>query len=556
MSADTGARPEEPVRVGNKLALGVAVLAAGVLAGAAAGPPGLVAGLVAGLAGVGVGAALRALVRDGNRSRALGSVGLAAGGVALLGSVAGLAYAGSLPSGHPLGHSMTDAGDAAIVVLVAAGVLAAAADAFVERPVRATGEVVSTLWRSSHVLVVGAVLTYLAAIGALVDVPLALVSGYASLLAAAGRPTVDGGLLLAANLVVLQLLAVATVWLVRRSVPVLDGWVASATGGREEPDVAGLLRVLPDPTGLPASVWGLIGVQLLVVVFAGRAVGALVTQVLDVLGVLGTVARAAVGAGVFHWPLVAVGALAGVVLVADWLRGAVVFWAGRNPPTSLAFAAGGVAGVAVGAVAGVATMTAEVALGARAGGRLVAPGVTVAVGAGMFVTAVLAVVPERAARLFGVRRATGFAGGAAALFVAGLGVALFGVGGQAVTTAETLVPLAAIVGVAASVLVWDLGENAVALRDQLGRETDTSEVELTHGVASVLVAGGGAVLAAAAYYLAGPLLFTSVDIGPVELSDGLVDIGPERALVALGLALVALLAFGVLVDRGQDPGPK
>jgi len=552
-----GARPEKPVRVGGKLALGFAVLATTVLGGAIGGPAGLVAGLVAGLAGVGTGASLRALVRDGNRSRALGSLGLAASGAALLSAAAGLAYAGLVPSGHPLGHPVTNVEDALVVALAAAGVITAATDAFVERPSGATNELGTTLWRSSNVLVVGAVLTYVAATGLAVDVPLAIVDGYASMLAQAGRAGVGGGASLFAHVVVLQFLALATVWLVRLAVPVLSEWVASATGSREdETGVADLLRVLPDPVQLPAAVWGLLAVQVVALAVAVEAVGSLVAETLAVLGGLGTLVRVVVSTGVFHWPLAAIGALAGVVLVLSWLQNVVVFWAGRNPPTTIAFAAGGVAGVAGGAIAGTAAMAAESAPGVGLGSPLVAPSVPFAVGSGMVLVAVLAVVPERAARVLGVRHATGFAGGATALFVAGLSVALFGVDGGQVTTTEALVPLAAVVGVAASVLVWDLGENAVALRDQLGRQTETREAELAHGVTSILVAAGGAALAAAAYYLAGPLFFTSVELGPLELSGGLVGIDPERAFVALGLAIVALLAFGVLVNRGQDPGPK
>lgn len=570
-------RPETRVRVGSKVALGLAVLATVALSGAIAGPPGLVAGVVAGLAAVGVGAALRALVREDNRSRALGSVGVALCGAAVVAAVAGLLAAAGRPADTLLGHPMTDAGDALLLGLVTAGVLAAATDAFVESPAAATTEAVTTLWRSVHVLLVGALLAYLAAVGLLTELPLTVVGAATDALAAAGDPTPPGNTALVGSLVGLQLLALVVVWAVRGAVPVLDEWVASAAAGRGETDgdtdtgVTDLLAVLPDPVALPATVWGLLGVQVFLAVFLPRSVGELFGTVLEALGPLGGAVRVVLSTGLFHWPLAVVGLLAVAVLAGDGLRRAFVLWAGRNPPTTLAFAAGGVAGVTLGVALGVLVAGAEVVLGADAGvalgadsGGLVAPVVPVVVGVGMFGVLALALLPGRVAGVLGVDRASGFAGGAAALFVGGLWVALFGLsGGQRQSgLLRLLVPVAAVTGVAVSVLVWDLGENAVALRDQLGRDTDTRDVELTHGVASVLVAGGAVVVATLAYYLAGPLLFTPVELGPLSLEGSLVSLGQtrqeiqRRALVALGLTVVALLAFGFLVDRGQDPGPK
>lgn len=554
----TEPRPEKPVRVGSKIALGLAVVATVALTGAVAGPPGLVAGLVAALAAVGAGASLRALVRDSNRSRATGSVGLALSGAAVSSALVGLLVVSGLPEDSLVGHPMTESGDAVPLALATAGVLAAATDAFVESPAAAVTRVTTTLWRSAHVLAVGAVLGYLAGVGLFTDVPLAALGALADALAAAGDSTPLGNAALVASFVGLQVLALVVVWLVRTAVPVLNEWVASATTSREdETEVDGLLSVLPDPVELPASVWGLLGVQVFLAVLVGDLVGGLFGTVLETLGPLGGLVRWGLSAGVVHWPLVLVGLLALGVLAADGARRLFVFWAGRNPPTTLAFAAGGVAGVALGTVGGLLTMTAEAALGESVGGHLVAPGVAAAVGVGMVGAVVLAAVPERIARLVGVRRASGFAGGAGALFVAGLWVAVVGLGGASDGdgVVRLLVPLAAIAGVAASVLVWDLGENAVSLRHQLGRDTDTRDAELTHAVASVLVAGGGVVLAGFAYYLAGPLLFTQIELGPLSLPNGLVGIGPDRAFVALGLAIVALLAFGFLIDRGQDPGP-
>ena len=53
-----------------------------------------------------------------------------------------------------------------------------------------------------------------------------------------------------------------------------------------------------------------------------------------------------------------------------------------------------------------------------------------------------------------------------------------------------------LVGTASSVVAWDVGQNAIGLGEQLGRETETSRAELAHLGASVVV---GAVTAGTAY---------------------------------------------------------
>lgn len=49
--------------------------------------------------------------------------------------------------------------------------------------------------------------------------------------------------------------------------------------------------------------------------------------------------------------------------------------------------------------------------------------------------------------------------------------------------------LVTLVGVATGLLAFDLGSTAVTLGEQLGREADTTQVELVHAVASTLVGG-------------------------------------------------------------------
>lgn len=100
--------------------------------------------------------------------------------------------------------------------------------------------------------------------------------------------------------------------------------------------------------------------------------------------------------------------------------------------------------------------------------------------------------------------------GATLLFV---GTLVAGVAGAGV------LPL--LVSVAASVLTWDLGRNAVDVGAQLGRRADTTGIELVHAGASVLIvslsaglgyavfdaaAGGQPVVALVALLLSGVLL--------------------------------------------------
>ncbi|SEP30646.1 hypothetical protein SAMN04487948_14017 [Halogranum amylolyticum] len=80
-----------------------------------------------------------------------------------------------------------------------------------------------------------------------------------------------------------------------------------------------------------------------------------------------------------------------------------------------------------------------------------------------------------------------------------------------------------LVGAVAALLVWDLGENAVAVGEQLGRNAPTRRLELTHLAASLLV-GGVAVIAG---------LLVS-DVGTTELS-----------FPSFVVLVVAVVLFGV-----------
>jgi hypothetical protein len=86
----------------------------------------------------------------------------------------------------------------------------------------------------------------------------------------------------------------------------------------------------------------------------------------------------------------------------------------------------------------------------------------------------------------GRRRAVGL--GAGGLFVGALA-------GGVVTGA----PFLLLPGVIAAVLAWDLGEQAINVGEQLGREADTAQLEVTHAAASTVVGAGAGGLGYAIY---------------------------------------------------------
>lgn len=53
---------------------------------------------------------------------------------------------------------------------------------------------------------------------------------------------------------------------------------------------------------------------------------------------------------------------------------------------------------------------------------------------------------------------------------------------------------AVLVAVAATVLAWDIGEHAINVGEQLGREADTRNGEITHAATSTVIGAGAAAL--------------------------------------------------------------
>lgn len=91
--------------------------------------------------------------------------------------------------------------------------------------------------------------------------------------------------------------------------------------------------------------------------------------------------------------------------------------------------------------------------------------------------------------LLGSRRAVTL--GAASLLVAVL------VGGL-----STVAPYLLLPGMMATVLAWDLGEQAINVGEQLGREAETTQLEVTHAAGSTIVAVGAGGLGYGIYLFA------------------------------------------------------
>jgi hypothetical protein len=281
-----------------------------------------------------------------------------------------------------------------------------------------------------------------------------------------------------------------------------------------------------DPTEIPYQVWVAFSVQVLALAVAPEA--RWFATVLDTLSVLGTVIATLLETGVLHVPLAAVCLLAATVILGRGLQVGFVSWAGRNPPRTLAYASGGVVAAAVGLAASAVTALTWFGAGPAAGSPLAVSGpgaIGLAFLLGTLIACALVVLPLPFVAATGVvPTGQGYAVGATLVFVAALAAA-----GAGAT------PVAAFVGVAAALLVWDVGRHTTVLRTQLGRRVATREAEITHATASVLVGVLAVGVATVAVYLVGPRTLAGVE--------------PARAKAAAALATVAVVAFVVLLER-------
>ncbi|NEU58203.1 hypothetical protein [Halorussus sp. MSC15.2] len=493
--AETGLLPEiRATPFSGTLAVLVAVLA-GLALGAADGSLRSVLGTAAGaiVASLGV----RAAQSETNARRAVGSVCIVAGaagfaGVALLGG-------------------------GAVAPLVGAAVAAVTVNATISFDERVERPAVRAVWRSATVLAVGAVLGVLLYTG--VFVALFRVGTDAV-------PVVASSAL--ALLVVLQIELLLVVELVHVAVPVLDRWLPESRDLR----AATVERFGFRAEDLPRAYWAVFALQVILALssWGPRWFGAF----LDSLSVFGDAVALLLFSGVLHVPLAALIGFLVSVLLARGLQAVFVAWAGSDPPQSVAHAAGGIVTLVAPALLAVAFPQTVDALAGLAGPdwaeTVEAVGLTATVAgtmsATLFVVAAARRVLATAVAPWAITdSASGFAVSGGALFVASLVVA--DGGGSA---------LAVFAGVAAALLVHDLGTHAVELGAQVGSEAETRAGEATHAVGSLLVGTGGVAFAGLTAFVMG-----SVPLTPPAW----------RARLAVALLLVAVLCFAVLFERGE-----
>lgn len=324
--------------------------------------------------------------------------------------------------------------------------------------------------------------------------------------------------------VTLQLAVLGVLALLDRTVPIVDGWLPN------RPDSEGPLDGLADAgvaaTDVPKTVWAVLGVELFVALTPfGRA---LFARFLDGVPLVGPVLEFALS-GVLH---VAVGlvavALVGVV-AADGLRYWVADWLGDDPARTLSLQAGGLLTVAL-ALVGTAALSVlgRPLLPGPAGGVTAVVGpAAVVLGAVVSLLLVTGIALQAVALLpdtgFVAPTSVGFTVGSALLFLSTLGAAELGL----------WTPLV-VVGVAGALLVWDTGVHASGLGAQLGRAAESTDSQYVHVTGSAAVLATAVVVALTARYLLVPALAPPAS--------------PEaawRSAVALGLVLVALVAFGL-----------
>ena len=315
-----------------------------------------------------------------------------------------------------------------------------------------------------------------------------------------------------AAFVSLQLLAILAVFLFGLAVRFLEPYTP------DHVDLPTFETILERVKDLPEAVVYAYGFQ--VVLWFAPGMSESFAAALAVLGPVGGAIALALTSGVGH-ALVALAAFVLALVCAGRLVDpAARPWLEPVPLRTLAFGAGGAA----------------VALAIAVGGRvhpsveptLVLPALLGVLGAS-FVGLAVATRAEwlgKGASLESGWRRWSLGLGGAALFAATIVGALAG-----------LAPLLVFAGVAAAIVVWDVGENALALRRQLGASVDSREVEAIHATGSVAIGAAGVAVAAAALY-----------------GVGTVSPPGERwqAVAPVALTLVAVVAFALTLTRGLD----
>lgn len=312
-------------------------------------------------------------------------------------------------------------------------------------------------------------------------------------LATAAKPTTAFG-----SFVSLQAACLVVLLLLTRARPVLDDW---STGDRAAP-VAAADRFGTSAADVPWAYWPVFAAQMLALL-----AGVTFDRFLDALPVFGPLLRAAILSGVFHAVAALLVGLLGCVVVAGRVQPFVARLLSPAPPAALAPAAGGVA-----ALLGIPVWTA--AAGETAEYAALAFGAVLAA----FVASFALVVADGVALNLGApERGTGFAVGAALVFVAGIAGAERGAP-----------PVVTFVAVAAALATWDLGSLSTDLGRRVGSDAETRKAEVVHATATALVGAAAVALSTAALYLLVPATVPG---------------GEGGGFLALVLVFVAVAAF-------------
>jgi len=457
-----------PTPTGGALAAAVAVAAAlsvGATAGVAV-PVGLgVAGACLAAGGVALAAG------EADHRRAAGSVAVTLGlALAVVGVLRGL-----LP--------------APVVTLGAVGGAGAVATSAATDSVSESSAALRSIrHRSGPVALVGLLVT-----GAVSYGLGAVAVAVAGELATAAEPTTAFG-----SFVSLQAACLVVLLLLTRARPVLDDW---STGDRAAP-VAAADRFGTSAADVPWAYWPVFAAQMLALL-----AGVTFDRFLDALPVFGPLLRAAILSGVFHVVAALLVGLLGCVVVAGRVQPSVARLLSPAPPAALAPAAGGVA-----ALLGIPVWTA--AAGETAEYAALAFGAVLAA----FVASFALVVADGVALNLGApERGTGFAVGAALVFVAGIAGAERGAP-----------PVVTFVAVAAALATWDLGSLSTDLGRRVGSDAETRKAEVVHATATALVGAAAVALSTAALYLLVPATVPG---------------GEGGGFLALVLVFVAVAAF-------------
>jgi hypothetical protein len=484
---------------GSKTAVVVAAVAVSVL-GVSAGY--LVQTLLAVVGGVTFGVAARDVSEDGLRARVRGSSLLVLASVFVVAAVA-------LEKANVVDAVLVGA----IVATMSVTMLAALVD-----PDEAIRPVFAALARSFVATLLGTMLA-----GALyANLFSAIAVGSWSLFAAALATTPMAGF------VALQVEFLLVGLLAGRAARAAETLDPSRT--ERDSEVVGVMDV-------PRVVWVLLGVQVLLVTFPGGSWP--FEFLLSLTGPAGGVVSLVLSSVYLHGAVLLLVAVLAVLPVVAFVRRSAVAAFGNRAPKTLAFASGGVGLTAlvvlatsipgfdrfVTWVAGPdSTVTSVVdvyGVGPAVLGGV--SGVLLVLGVGLFFYMAafgLPFVPEHA---------SGFVFAAALLFVAAVAGAFGGAPAPAVFLA-----------MAATLAVWDAGEYAVTFGSELGQDASTRSVEAVHVLATLAVGALAVGVASLATHFFVPVM-TAVP--------------RDRALTALGLLAIALVAFAYLANTGAEDDP-